>query len=63
MNIGWWQGGVHIEPESEKDRLALVAISEALGFDKSLHDGIDTLCDFSWYSSDSDVSNSPQGND
>ena len=36
MHIGWWQGGLHIEPESEKDRLALVAISEALGFDKPL---------------------------
>ena len=39
MNIGWWQGGIHIEPESEKERLALVTISEALGIDKSLASG------------------------
>lgn len=62
MNIGWWQGGVHIEPESEKDRLALVAISEALGFDKSLHDGSEALFDFFCNFSDSDVSDSSQGN-
>ena len=39
MNIGWWQGGIHIEPESKKDRLALRAISEVLGLDKSLAPG------------------------
>ena len=40
MNIGWWQGGIHIEPESEKERLALVTISEALGFDRYIGDEI-----------------------
>ena len=40
MNIGWWQGGIHIEPESEKERLALVTISKALGFDRYIGDEI-----------------------
>ena len=30
MKVYWWQGGVHIEPESTKEREALLIIIESL---------------------------------
>ena len=31
MKAFWWQGGVHIEPESEEERKSLYAITKNLG--------------------------------
>lgn len=30
MKVFWWQGGVHIEPENDEDRVALLAITAVL---------------------------------
>lgn len=30
MNVLWWQGGVHIEPENEREREALKTLVESL---------------------------------
>jgi hypothetical protein len=29
MRIYWWQGGLHVEPENERERSALFTLSEA----------------------------------
>lgn len=30
MKVDWWQGGVHIEPESNEERKALYVLTENL---------------------------------
>ena len=30
MKVYWWQGGVHVEPENDKDRAALMALTAHL---------------------------------
>lgn len=32
MKVFWWQGGVHIEPDSEEDFKALKALEQILRF-------------------------------
>lgn len=34
MEIYWWQGGIHIQPETEEERKALVVIVNNLNFVK-----------------------------
>lgn len=30
MRVFWWQAGLHLEPESDRDRTALLRLQEAL---------------------------------
>ena len=30
MQVYWWQGGVHVEPESDDERAALFTLAETL---------------------------------
>lgn len=32
MKIKWWQGGVHVHPETDEERQALLVFTKSLGF-------------------------------
>ena len=40
MKIGWWEGGVHIEPETPEEMESLLVMTEALNVNVSRLDKI-----------------------